>query len=52
MKQGTLQWFLFTVGGAIIGAMAVDYYRKNKADREAAKEQAAKSNETIILENL
>lgn len=52
MKQGTLQWLLFTVGGAIVGAMAVDYYRKNKALREAAKKQDAKSNETIILEKL
>ena len=42
MKQGTLQWFLYTVGGAIVGAIAVDYYRKHKADKEAAKAQAAK----------
>lgn len=52
MKQGTLQWLLFTVGGAIIGAMAVDYYRKNKALREAAKAQEAKPDEIIILEKL
>jgi len=52
MKTGTLQWLLFTVGGAIVGAMAVDYYRKNKALREAAKAQDAKSDEIIILEKL
>lgn len=52
MKQGTLQWLLFTVGGAIVGAMAVDYYRKNKALREAAKAQSAKPDEIIILEKL
>jgi len=52
MKQGTLQWFLYTVGGAIVGAMAVDYYRKYKADKEAAKAQASKPQEIVILEKL
>jgi len=52
MKQGTLQWFLFTIGGAIVGAMAVDYYRKYKADSAAAKAQAAKPQEIVILEKL
>jgi hypothetical protein len=52
MKQGTLQWFLFTIGGAIVGAVAVDYYRKYKADSAAAKAQASKPQEIVILENL
>jgi len=52
MKQGTLQWFLFTIGGAIVGAVAVDYYRKYKADSAAAKAQAAKPQEIVILEKL
>ena len=52
MKQGTLQWLLYTVGGAIVGAMAVDYYRKNKADKEAARLQAEKPKEIVILEKL
>ena len=52
MKQGTLQWLLYTVGGAILGAIAVDYYRNYKADKEAAKAQAAKPQEIVILENL
>ena len=52
MKQGTLEWLLYTVGGAIVGAIAVDYYRKHKADKEAAKAQAAKPQEIVILENL
>jgi hypothetical protein len=52
MKQGTLQWFLFTIGGAIVGAVAVDYYRKYKADSAAAKAQAAKPDEIVILEKL
>jgi len=52
MKQGTLQWFLYTIGGAIVGAVAVDYYRKYKADSAAAKAQAAKPQEIVILEKL
>lgn len=52
MKQGTLQWLLFTVGGALVGAIAVDYYRKYKADSAAAKAQAAKPDEIVILEKL
>jgi hypothetical protein len=52
MKQGTLQWLLYTVGGAIVGAIAVDYYRKHKADKEAAKVQAAKPDEIVIIEKL
>ena len=52
MKQGTLQWLLYTVGGAIVGAIAVDYYRNYKADKEAAKAQAAKPQEIVILEKL
>jgi hypothetical protein len=52
MKQGTLQWLLFTVGGALVGAIVVDYYRKNKADSAAAKAQAAKPQEIVILEKL
>jgi len=52
MKQGTLQWLLYTIGGAIVGAIAVDYYRKNKADKEAARLQAEKPKEIVILEKL
>jgi uncharacterized membrane protein YebE (DUF533 family) len=52
MKQGTLQWLLYTVGGAIVGAIAVDYYRNYKADSAAAKAQAAKPQEIVILEKL
>jgi len=52
MKQGTLQWLLFTVGGALVGAIVVDYYRKNKADKEAPTVQAEKPKEIVILEQL
>ena len=52
MKQGTLQWFLFTIGGAIVGAIAVDAYRKYKSDSIEAKKLAAKPDEIIILDKL
>ena len=52
MKQGTLQWFLYTVGGAIVGAIAVDYYRNYKADQKARAATAAKPQEIVILEKL
>ena len=52
MKQGTLQWFLYTIGGAIVGAIAVDYYRKHKEDKKARAAAAAKPDEIVILEKL
>ena len=52
MKQGTLQWFLYTIGGAIVGAIAVDYYRNYKADQKARAATAAKPDEIVILEKL
>jgi hypothetical protein len=52
MKQGTLQWFLFTIGGAIVGAIAVDYYRKHKEDQKARAASAAKPDEIVIIEKL
>lgn len=52
MKQGTLQWLLYTVGGAIVGAIAVDYYRKYKSDQKAAQATALKPDEIVIIEKL
>jgi len=52
MKQGTLQWLLYTVGGAIVGAIAVDYYRKYKEDQKARAATASKPDEIVILEKL
>ena len=52
MKQGTLQWLLFTVGGALVGAIVVDFYRNYKADQKAAAANAAKPQEIVILEKL
>lgn len=52
MRQGTFQWLLYTVGGAIVGAIAVDYYRKYKEDQKARAVTAAKPEEIVILEKL
>ena len=52
MKQGTLQWLLFTVGGALVGAIVVDYYRNYKADQKARAATAAKPDEVVIIEKL
>jgi hypothetical protein len=52
MKQGTLQWLLYTVGGAIVGAIAVDYYRKHKEDQKARAAAAVKPDEIVIIEKL
>ena len=52
MKQGTLQWLLFTVGGALVGAVVVDFYRNYKADQKARAATAAKPDEVVIIEKL
>ena len=52
MKQGTLQWLLYTVGGAIVGAVVVDFYRNYKADQKARAATAAKPDEVVIIEKL
>jgi hypothetical protein len=52
MKKITFEWVLFTVGGAILGAIAVDAYRKAKADAAKAKAEAAKPDEIVIIEKL
>jgi hypothetical protein len=52
MRKITFEWVLFTVGGAILGAIAVDAYRKAKADAAKAKAEAAKPDEIVIVEKL
>jgi hypothetical protein len=52
MKKITFEWVLFTVGGAILGAIAVDAYRKAKADAAKAKAEAAKPDEILLIEKL
>jgi hypothetical protein len=52
MKKGYLEWLLLTAGGAVIGAVAVDQYKKYK-DRKAAEAlKASKPKEILIIEKL
>jgi hypothetical protein len=52
MKKGYLEWLLLTAGGAIIGAIAVEQYRKYKERKAAEAAKAGIPNEIIILEKL
>lgn len=52
MKKNYLEWILITAGSAIVGALAVDAYRKHRARMAAEKANAAKSKEILIIEKL
>jgi hypothetical protein len=52
MKKGYLEWLLLTAGGAIIGAIAVERYRKYKSDKAAEALKASKPKEILIIEQL
>jgi hypothetical protein len=52
MKKNYLEWVLITAGSAIIGALAVEAYKKNRARIAAEKLQAAKPKELLIIEQL
>jgi len=52
MKRDYLEWILITAGSAIIGALAVEAYKKHKARMAAEKSQAAKPKEIVIIEQL
>jgi ABC-type hemin transport system substrate-binding protein len=52
MKKGYLEWLLLTAGGAIIGAIAVERYKKYRADKAAEALAAAKPKEIVIIEKL
>ena len=52
MKRNYLEWILITAGSAIIGSLAVEAYKKNRARLEAEKAKAAKSKEILIIEQL
>ncbi len=52
MRKLNLEWILITAGGAIIGALAVDAYRKHKARIAAEKAQKAIPNELLIIDKL
>jgi hypothetical protein len=52
MKKGYLEWLLLTAGGAIVGAIAIEQYKKYKERKakEAAWRTIAK--EILIIEKL
>ena len=52
MKRNYLEWILITAGSAIIGALAVESYKKYKARLEAEKAKAAKPKEILIIDQL
>ena len=52
MKRNYLEWILITAGSAIIGALAVEAYKKHKARLAAEKAQTAVPNEILIIEKL
>ena len=52
MKKDYLEWLLLTAGGAIIGVIAVERYRKYKADKAAEALKASKPKEIVIIEQL
>ena len=52
MKRNYLEWILLTAGSAIIGALAVEAYKKHKARLEAEKAMKAVPNEILIIDKL
>lgn len=52
MKKNYLEWILITAGSAIVGALAVDAYKKHKARRDAEKARAGVPAELLIIEKL
>jgi hypothetical protein len=52
MKRNYLEWFLLTAGGALVGALAVDLYRKHKAAKEAVQAKSNVPKEFLIIEKL
>ena len=52
MKKGYLEWLLLTAGGAVIGAIAVEQYRKYRAAKAAEAARATVAKEILIIEKL
>lgn len=52
MKKNYLEWVLITAGSAIVGALAVDAYKKHKARRDAERAKAGVPAEILIIEKL
>jgi len=52
MKRNYLEWALITAAGAIIGALAVESYRKYRAKQNEDRLKATKPKELLIIEQL
>jgi hypothetical protein len=52
MKKGYFEWLLLTAGGAIIGAVAVEQYRKFKERKAAEAAKIGVPKEILIIEKL
>jgi hypothetical protein len=52
MKKGYLEWLLLTAGGAVIGAVAVEQYRKYKERKAKDAVRASMPKEILIIEKL
>ena len=52
MKKGYLEWLLLTAGGAIVGAIAIEQYKKYKERKAAEAARATVAKEILIIEKL
>jgi hypothetical protein len=52
MKKGYLEWLLLTAGGAIVGAIAIEQYKKYKERKAAEAARATIAKEILIIEKL
>jgi hypothetical protein len=52
MKKGYFEWLLLTAGGAVIGAIAVEQYRKYRAAKAAEAAKIGVPKEILIIEKL
>jgi Tfp pilus assembly protein PilE len=52
MKKGYFEWLLLTAGGAIIGAIANEQYKKYKERKAKEAARATIAKEILIIEKL
>jgi hypothetical protein len=52
MKKGYLEWLLLTAGGAIVGAIAIEQYKKYKERKAAEAAKIGVPKEILIIEKL
>jgi Tfp pilus assembly protein PilE len=52
MKKGYLEWLLLTAGGAIVGAIAIEQYKKYKERKAKEAARATVAKEILIIEKL